>query len=82
MPGGVVEPYGEGNGSFVKLFTGEDQIQTAPGDEVARFKLGSTVVLVFEAERFQFDVEVGQRVKVGQALGRHVKNHSVSHETS
>ncbi|KAK3812252.1 MAG: phosphatidylserine decarboxylase [Benniella sp.] len=41
------------------------------GDEMGGFKLGSTVVLVFEApEKFKFVIEAGQRVKMGQALGR------------
>ena len=40
------------------------------GAEMGGFKLGSTIVLVFEApERFQFKVKAGEHVKVGQALG-------------
>jgi phosphatidylserine decarboxylase len=38
------------------------------GDELGRFELGSTVVLVFEAGRVAWDVEVGVDVKVGQLL--------------
>lgn len=40
------------------------------GQEVGGFKLGLTVVLVFEApENFQFNLENGQKVKMGQSLG-------------
>lgn len=42
----------------------------AKGQEVGGFKLGSTVVLVFEApDSFNFNLEVGQKVKVGESLG-------------
>ncbi|WBW71768.1 phosphatidylserine decarboxylase Psd1 [Schizosaccharomyces osmophilus] len=40
------------------------------GEEIGNFELGSTVVLVFEAPaNFQFDIQRGQAVKVGQSLG-------------
>ena len=40
------------------------------GQEIGGFKLGSTVVLVFEAPtNFQFNLEVGQQVRMGQKLG-------------
>ncbi|WFD23032.1 phosphatidylserine decarboxylase [Malassezia equina] len=42
----------------------------APGDEMGCFRLGSTVVLVFEApESFRFHCRAGDRVQVGEALG-------------
>lgn len=41
------------------------------GQEVGGFKLGSTVVLIFEApDNFKFDLEIGQKVKMGEQLGR------------
>lgn len=40
------------------------------GEEVGGFKLGSTVVLVFEApDNFHFNLEVGQKIKMGESLG-------------
>ena len=47
--------------------------QVARGEEIARFDLGSSVVLVFEAPKnFEFFINAGDRIKVGQAVG-HVK---------
>lgn len=42
------------------------------GEEIARFELGSTVVMVFESKNFQFNVEPGQVVRLGQAMGHQV----------
>lgn len=41
------------------------------GDEMGGFYLGSTVVLVFEAPKeFRFTVTEGQKIKMGESLGR------------
>lgn len=40
------------------------------GDEMGGFLLGSTIVLVFEApEKFEFELEPGQKIKVGEKMG-------------
>ena len=39
------------------------------GDEIGGFWLGSTIVLVFEAPEFHFNIHNGQKLKVGEALG-------------
>ena len=42
------------------------------GDEMGRFNMGSTVVVIFEAEpNFKLDVTVGDRVVYGQRVGAH-----------
>ncbi len=41
------------------------------GDEVGRFQLGSTVILLFEKDRFKpTDLRKGKAVKMGQAIGQ------------
>lgn len=43
--------------------------RVSKGDPFGEFRLGSTIVLLFEAPRdFQFCLQLGQNIKVGQAL--------------
>ena len=48
--------------------------QFAAGDEMSRFILGSTVVLLFEPGKVEWLAEFkpGDAVRMGQALGRHL----------
>jgi phosphatidylserine decarboxylase len=43
-------------------------VSSQKGQEIARFELGSTVVLVFEAEDCEFLIQPGQKVKLGQQI--------------
>jgi phosphatidylserine decarboxylase len=45
-------------------------VTVSRGDELAAFRLGSTVVLVFEAGRVELAGELGQVVRFGQSIGR------------
>jgi phosphatidylserine decarboxylase len=57
-------------GSFEEMVY-SDHPSFKKGDEMGGFQLGSTVVLVFEAplDGFEFKVEPGQKVKVGESIG-------------
>ena len=49
----------------------QEKVPLEKGQHVGLFNLGSTIVLVFEApEGFRFDVQPGQRVLMGEAIGR------------
>lgn len=55
-------------------------IRLNKGDPVGEFRMGSTIVLIFEAPaNFEFNLSPGQTVRMGQALGafrkaKHVDN--------
>lgn len=48
------------------------------GDDIATFNFGSTVVLIFESKsEYQFDVKVGDKVKMGQNIGHVIEEKEV-----
>jgi phosphatidylserine decarboxylase len=54
-----------------KVLQGGNKVSFKRGEEMGGFKLGSTVVMVFEAPvGFEFFVKEGQKIKLGQALGK------------
>lgn len=47
-------------------------VHLSKGDEFSRFELGSTIVVVFEVDKdqtFNWNIEEGQKIKLGQSLG-------------
>lgn len=50
-------------------------VKTTPGAPFGQFKLGSSIVLIFEAPRsgFEWAVKPGERIKCGEALMRSEK---------
>lgn len=42
------------------------------GDEMGRFNMGSTIIIIFEAEEsFQMNLQAGDKVLYGQQIGSH-----------
>ena len=63
-----------GSYAYVRRYrdgTDNSRVGLEKGAEIGRFNMGSTVVLIFEAPRdFEFQVKPGDKVKLGQSLGR------------
>lgn len=53
----------------ISVFKPGQELLYNKGSEIGHFSFGSTVVLVFEAPRFEFYVRRGQKVQFGQPLG-------------
>ncbi|WJY19381.1 archaetidylserine decarboxylase [Alteriqipengyuania flavescens] len=68
--GGLVEPHGKRVVS--RDYTGIDAPTLKAGDEMGRFLLGSTVILLFEEGRVRFEdrFEAGTPTRMGEALAR------------
>jgi len=61
---------GMGRHAHERSYSAEGKtISASKGEELGQFHFGSTVVLVFEAENFDFSVKAGEQVKMGQLLG-------------
>ena len=64
---------GVGSYAYVKRYadgTENPRVSLKKGDELGRFNMGSTVVLIFEAPKeFEFVVKPGDKVKLGETLG-------------
>jgi phosphatidylserine decarboxylase len=50
----------------------EEGVDVEKGEELGVFRLGSTIVLLFESPEFRFSCEVGKKVRVGESLGAFV----------
>ena len=72
VQGGEVKPAEGGAAQAVEVREDANGLRVKKGEEVARFELGSTVVLVFETlegEDWEWQVKEGDKVKMGQAVG-------------
>ena len=59
---------------YVQRFDKGDEIEYNKGDEIGYFAFGSTIVLVFEAPKFEFKVEPNQKIRYGDSLGDVIEN--------
>ena len=59
---------------YVQKFAKGEEVRYNKGDEIGYFSFGSTVVLVFEAPNFKFNVQSDQKIKFGESLGDFVSN--------
>jgi len=48
----------------------DEPVSVGRGDELGRFHMGSTVILFFEKDKAEWDLELEQRVYMGQRIGR------------
>jgi len=52
-----------------KYYENENALAARKGQQLASFKLGSTVVMIYESPRFVFSTIIGQKVKMGAVIG-------------
>jgi phosphatidylserine decarboxylase len=52
----------------------DNKISITRGEEIGLFRLGSTVVLIFEApENFEFTIQPYEKLIMGQKIGKYVQ---------
>ena len=51
------------------VFEPSSPIAVAKGDEMGRFHLGSTVVLVFPRGHIRWEIAPGQKLRMGERIG-------------
>jgi len=70
--GAVTPPHGRR--AFVRAYPdqGDGAVRLARGQELGRFNMGSTVILLFQRDRVRWDPElaVGSRVEMGRPIGQ------------
>ncbi|PRP87056.1 hypothetical protein PROFUN_04792 [Planoprotostelium fungivorum] len=59
-----------GVGTYAYRMDYSHPIKADKGEEIGLFNLGSTVVLIFESRDFEFAVKTGDKVRMGQLLGK------------
>lgn len=69
--GPVTPPHGESMQSW-SYDAGSDGVRLAAGEEMGRFNIGSTVIVLLPVGQMQWraDLEAGSAVRIGEALGR------------
>eukprot|EP01097_Dermamoeba_algensis_P001688 TRINITY_DN1636_c0_g1_i1.p1 TRINITY_DN1636_c0_g1~~TRINITY_DN1636_c0_g1_i1.p1 ORF type:complete len:478 (-),score=116.21 TRINITY_DN1636_c0_g1_i1:89-1477(-) len=56
----------------------KNELRLGKGEEMGFFRLGSTVVMIFECPEFEFQVKPGQRLKLGEPIGKVLPGQSYS----
>ncbi|MEA3276334.1 MAG: archaetidylserine decarboxylase [Pseudomonadota bacterium] len=64
-----------------RCYEGSDAVRLAKGEEMGRFNMGSTVILLFPPDSVEWDpsLEPGDTLRMGQGIGRVKKGTSASH---
>ncbi len=69
-------PYATNTGRDAEDFHPAPAPAVARADELGRFELGSTVIIVAEPGVLEFGIEAGQRVRLGERIGTLAPGHS------